>query len=294
MSGVSNIVRLDNGTYIGTLLPFHEIIGPANQLSRDRIMKAKDQINEMISKSRWHFQTNQNLLDLGAPYVKISPKIFLLRDDWSVEDVFKYWEENSVQLDCLIILNLLLLFYLRDELSERNVDSENMRSAMNVDVSCGLMKTGLHELFGAVETQLVPLGDLNYQREVVRRIGPGYYCYCRGPIGWYDCVYGKNQADLVNVDTVYQGENAVSLGNSEFLTFSRDYYGTKLESPQLVIKNFEYILNELWRNGRDQLSRLYPSTSTTFVTTRCGDQSYYQNKFSLAGIEALQLLGTLK
>lgn len=134
-----------------------------------------------------------------------------------------------------------------------------MRPAMKIDVSCGLVQTGLHHL-----TPLVPLGDLDHQREVVRRLGPGAYLYIRGPHGWYDYVY--------------QGKNVISIGNCEFFAFSRDYYGTKLKYPQLVIKNFEYILDEL---GRKQLGPLYPDDSTLSILSR-------SNNLDVAGIEDLQ------
>jgi hypothetical protein len=70
----------------------------------------------------------------------------------------------------------------------------------------------------------------------------------------------------------------ISIGNCEFLAFSRDYYGTKLKCPQLVIKNFEYILDEL---GRKQLGPLYPDDSTTYILSR-------SNNLDVAGIEDLQ------
>lgn len=289
MSGVSNVIQLDDGSYIGTLLPFREM--RARPLDRARIMKARSQINRAIEQSGWHFQTDPDRLDLGEPYLKLGPKLFVLRDDWSVQETFDHWEQHPIQIECLMILNLLLLFYLRDELVERGLDLEQMRSAMKIDLTTGLMDTGIHDLVGSVATQLVPLGDLNHQREVVQQIGAGYYCYCRGPIGWYDYIYARG--DKMPLETVYQGENALSLGNSEFLTFSRDYYGHKMKCPQLVIKPLEYILEELAQNGRDQLGRIYPEHSTSLVTTRCGDRTYYQNKFDVAGIESLQLLGTM-
>jgi hypothetical protein len=150
-------------------------------------MRVRDAINRMIDSSRWHFQTNQEELDLGEPYQKLGSK------------TFRYWQTHPIQIDCLIILNLLLLFYLRDELEELGIGLETMRPAMKIDVSCGLIQTGLHHL-----TPLVPLGDLDHQREVVRRLGPGAYLYIRGPHGWYDYVYRQFNQRPLDVDTVYQ------------------------------------------------------------------------------------------
>uniref|UniRef100_A0A6C0IX69 Uncharacterized protein n=1 Tax=viral metagenome TaxID=1070528 RepID=A0A6C0IX69_9ZZZZ len=113
-----------------------------------------------------------------------------------------------IQIDCLIILNLLLLFYLRDELEELGIGLETMRPAMKIDVSCGLIQTELHHLIEAILTPLVPLGDLDHQREVVRRLGPGAYLYIRGPYGWCDYVYRQFNQRPLDVDTVYQGENS--------------------------------------------------------------------------------------
>uniref|UniRef100_A0A6C0J228 Uncharacterized protein n=1 Tax=viral metagenome TaxID=1070528 RepID=A0A6C0J228_9ZZZZ len=58
---------------------------------------------------------------------------------------------------------------------------------------------------------------------------------------------------------------------------------------QLVIKNFEYILNEL---GRKQLGPLYPDDSTAYILSRSNNLVSQRNKFDVAGIEALQILGT--
>lgn len=61
------------------------------------------------------------------------------------------------------------------------------------------------------------------------------------------------------------------------------------QTPQLVIKNFEYILNEL---GRKQLDPLYPDDSTAYILSRSNNLVSQRNKFDVAGIEALQILGT--
>ena len=98
--------------------------------------------------------------------------------------------------------------------------------------------------------------------------------------------------EQIEVETIYQGENLVSLGGSDFLAFSRDYNGVKLKCPQLIIKSFEYILEELARNGRGQLEPIYPESSTVFVLPRCTDEPTYLDRFKTAGIEALQVLGT--
>uniref|UniRef100_A0A6C0IWM4 Uncharacterized protein n=1 Tax=viral metagenome TaxID=1070528 RepID=A0A6C0IWM4_9ZZZZ len=34
-------------------------------------MRVRDAINRMIDSSKWHFQTNQEELDLGEPYQKL-------------------------------------------------------------------------------------------------------------------------------------------------------------------------------------------------------------------------------
>ena len=85
--------------------------------------------------------------------------------------------------------------------------------------------------------------------------------------------------------------NTLSLGNEEFLTFSRDYCGLKFSHPQLVIKTFDYILNELEKSGREELSKIYPHDSvTTFITL---GETYTKCKFDVAGIEFSQNLGII-
>ena len=293
MNEVSNVVGLDNGTYIGTLMPFRRVEG-ARPLDRERILQVKDQINRLIETAQWHFQTSPDKFDLGEPYLKLAEKIFHPRPEYSVDQIFKYWETHPINIDCQIIINLLLLFYLRESLLQSGTDLETMRASMLIDITCGMVKTGVQQLIGSIEDILVPLADLDAQREIVRNLGPGAYLYIRGPLGWFNYIYCRSAIEsTINLNTIYQGENLLSIGESEFLAFSRDYYGVKLKAPQLVVKSFEYIIDELERNGRRELSKL--SSEETPVTFRSIEAPEFTSKgrFQIAGIESLQRLGEL-
>lgn len=74
---------------------------------------------------------------------------------------------------------MLLLYCLREKF-----DLEDMRPAMDIDITCGLMTTGIHHLVGCDQIQYAPLTDLSQQRKQVAELSSGYYCYIRGPIGF--------------------------------------------------------------------------------------------------------------
>lgn len=184
------------------------------------------------------------------------------------------------------MFNILLLYCLREKF-----DYEQLRPVMDIDITCGLMTTGIHHLVKCDRIEYAPLTDLDNQKNLVERMSAGCYCYIRGPIGWYDWIYNRSQvSNIINLDTVYQGENVLSIGNGEFIAFSRDYNGIKMPHPQLVIKSFDYILEELERNGREQLSKVYnPNSITAFLS---GESNKFRdaNKYQVAGLECIQHL----
>ena len=248
---VSNIVLLDDGSAIGTLVPFRPVSSReiCKPLNRDRLLEVREKINDLINRVHWHFETDASKLDLGTPFVKMGPMVFSLKPEWTVRETFEYWETHAIQIDCLVVLNITLLFYLREE----TADVESLRPCMEIDCSCGLVKTGFHCRLSSLAELKPPLCNIEKQREYAEILPAGCYCYVRGPVGWYSVVYG-NDNRILQVETIYQGENVLSIGNSEFLAFSRDYNGVKFPHPQLTVKSFDYIVDELGRNGLKQLN----------------------------------------
>ena len=111
MSYTNNAILLDNGTVITNLMPFQYYEDtPTIVMTRDNILNTANNINKIINKAQWIFQTDELKLDLGLPFVKLTPKMFQIRPNFSVKDVFDYWESNPIHVDCLLAFNILILF----------------------------------------------------------------------------------------------------------------------------------------------------------------------------------------
>lgn len=281
---VGHMIQLDNEGIIGTLMPFQIRKDLTRSLNQDKILKVRDEINTIINSQGWFFQTQVENLNLGDPYIKIESRKYKLRPEWSVSDTFKYWQSHRIDIDCLIMFNLILIYYLKNESQQLEI----LRPIMDIDISCGLMNTGIHSLVGCSRNDLYPLGDSEFQSQIVNNIPAGCYLYIRGPFGWYDYIYNYTDQNQPILNDVYQGENVISLGNQEFLTFSRDYNGIKFPHPQLVIKSFDYIFQELQKNGYQELSKIYPSNSEIHYFS--SNQPFSASKFQVAGIEQVQHL----
>ena len=200
MDRTDNAIFLDNDVTITNLMPFKYDEGVDIIISRDNILSTVEKINKIINKAKWIFQVDDTKLDLGAPFTKLSLSTFKLNDKFSIKDVFDYWEINSIHIDCLMALNILLLYYIKDYVFFDNL--EQMRCCFNINLNCGLMNAGIHKKIKSKLNLSFPLCDLDTQDKLVQFIPPGCYLYIRGSIGWYDWVYNDSIQDKNTLNTV--------------------------------------------------------------------------------------------
>jgi len=256
----------NNFTYVHESPYLKEKVDPkkkhyVNIFEKINLNEAIEELNKASKK--WTFNATQ-LSDLG-PYFDVhaehknhqSPEYifhFKLKKEHTPVEAMNYFMTHEINVECSVGMTIFILHCLWKYLGNKKFNKLHPLFVIK-SISVNINPI-IQLLFRTRNCGHMEPCDIESQKENLKHLPAGSYCYLRGSMGWYNYITSSNRYDKKVIEINRQGENLLYLGDNKFLGFwRRDAFDAsyKGDSAAFVTQDFDDILDSLMVNGKRTL-----------------------------------------
>ena len=224
-----------------------------------------DQAVKELNKAaeKWTFNATE-LSDLG-PYFDLhaehksnqSPEYifhYKLKKEHTPVEAMTYIMNNPINAECSVGMTIFILYCLWKYLGNKKFNKLHpffVIKSISVNINPIIQLLFRTKTFGHMEPC-----NIQSQKENLKSLSPGSYCYIRGSMGWYNFITSRNRYNQKTIEINRQGENLLYMGNNKFLGFWRqDAFDPKYkgDAAAFVTQEYDDILDSLMVNGKRTL-----------------------------------------